>query len=225
MSVKRNFENGFSMIVAYFPAFISCMIGFAQLYMIVSHLEVSIPDAECSLNKNIKKCIRFENTPRRINQLLPWQQHQCIFSACYWNDHKTRFLILWPWPLVWPMALIIKLDLDIVPLNPHAKIQVCMLINSAVSMRRTHRHTHNVKTITPDGLLCIPQLSRKWHTNTSARPTMWDVYSKHMVCSFIGCNTVHCESHQVLQKSMFFGILLYFDIKVLQGLYQPERKN
>ncbi len=51
------------------------------------------------------------------------------------------------------MTLTYKLDLDIHPLDLHAKIQVCMSVRSAGRVRRTHtqthKHTDDVKTITP----------------------------------------------------------------------------
>ena len=41
----------------------------------------------------------------------------------------------------WPLTLTYELDLDILPLDHHAKIQVCMSVRSAVIVV-THRHTH-----------------------------------------------------------------------------------
>ncbi len=46
------------------------------------------------------------------------------------------------------MTLTYELDLDILPLDLHTKIQVRMSIRVAGISRRTHRHTHDVKTIT-----------------------------------------------------------------------------
>ncbi len=46
------------------------------------------------------------------------------------------------------MTLTYELDLDILPLNVHAKIQLCMSVRSAVRVRQTdghtdtHTHTH-----------------------------------------------------------------------------------
>ena len=56
---------------------------------------------------------------------------------------------------LWPMTLTYKLDLDILPLDLHAKIQVCTSVRSVVRVvtdRQTHTHTqtYDVKTITPD---------------------------------------------------------------------------
>ncbi len=52
------------------------------------------------------------------------------------------------------MTLTFELDLDILPLYLHAKIQVCMSVRFAKRVRQTDGHTHrqtdNVKTITPD---------------------------------------------------------------------------
>ncbi len=39
------------------------------------------------------------------------------------------------------MTLTYELDLDILPLNLHAKIQVGMIVRSAVRVRRTYTHT------------------------------------------------------------------------------------
>ncbi len=53
------------------------------------------------------------------------------------------------------MTLIYELDLDILPLDLHAEIQVCMSVCYVRRVGRTHRrtdtqtHTHNAKTITP----------------------------------------------------------------------------
>ena len=50
------------------------------------------------------------------------------------------------------MTLTYELDLEILPLDLHVKIQVCMSVRSAFIVRRTdgqtHRHTHDVKTVT-----------------------------------------------------------------------------
>ena len=51
------------------------------------------------------------------------------------------------------MTLTFELDLDIPPLDLHTKIQVCMSIRLAVRVV-THRHTDDVKTITPDTSQC-----------------------------------------------------------------------
>ncbi len=51
------------------------------------------------------------------------------------------------------MTLTYELDLDILPLDLHAKIQVCMSVRSAVRVvtdGQTDGQTHDVKTITPD---------------------------------------------------------------------------
>ncbi len=42
-----------------------------------------------------------------------------------------------------------ELDLDILPLDLHTKIQVCMSVNSAVRVV-THRKTDDAKTVTPN---------------------------------------------------------------------------
>ena len=50
------------------------------------------------------------------------------------------------------MTLTFELDLDILPLDLHAKIQVCMsvcLVRRVVTHTHTDRQTHNVETITP----------------------------------------------------------------------------
>ena len=49
----------------------------------------------------------------------------------------TLFLTSWPWPLTYDLDL-----LDIISLDLHAKIQVCMSIHSAGIARRTDGHTH-----------------------------------------------------------------------------------
>ena len=49
---------------------------------------------------------------------------------------KKHSLVSWPWPLTY------DLDLDILPFDLHAKIQVCMSIHSYRSMRQMHAQTH-----------------------------------------------------------------------------------
>ncbi len=50
------------------------------------------------------------------------------------------------------MTLTYNLDLDNLPLDLHAKIQVCMSVRLEVRVVTADRHTHkdDVKTITPD---------------------------------------------------------------------------
>ena len=53
---------------------------------------------------------------------------------------------------LWPMTLTYELDLDIFPLDLHAKIQVCMSIHSAGIARRTdtrcqNYYTHHVRDV------------------------------------------------------------------------------
>ncbi len=50
------------------------------------------------------------------------------------------------------MTLTFELGLDILPLDLHAKIQVCMSVRSSVRARHTHTHTQtdHAKTTTPD---------------------------------------------------------------------------
>ncbi len=49
------------------------------------------------------------------------------------------------------MTLTFKLDLDILPLDLHAEIQVCTSVRSAVRARHTHtdRQNDDAKTVTP----------------------------------------------------------------------------
>ena len=47
------------------------------------------------------------------------------------------------------MTLTLKRDLDIHPLDLHAKIQVRMSVRLDDRVRQKDRHTHNAKTITP----------------------------------------------------------------------------
>ncbi len=47
------------------------------------------------------------------------------------------------------MTLTYELDLDILPLDLHAKIEVHMSVCLAGRVRRTHTQTADVKTITP----------------------------------------------------------------------------
>ncbi len=65
------------------------------------------------------------------------------------------------------MTLTYELDLDILQLDLHAKIQVCMSVRSAGIARRTDRHTNDVKTITP------------------ITSETWDVKIENMTCKLI----------------------------------------
>ena len=47
------------------------------------------------------------------------------------------------------MTLTFELDLDILPLDLHAEIQVCTSVRSAVRARQTHTQNDDAKTITP----------------------------------------------------------------------------
>ena len=61
----------------------------------------------------------------------------------HWNTHWNVF---WPRDLdLWPMTLTYKLDLDILPLDLHAEIQVRMsvrLVVRVVTHTQTDRHIH-----------------------------------------------------------------------------------
>ena len=85
-----------------------------------------------------------------IPEFLLWQVDRQA-SQKSMDSHNEHF---WPRDLdLWPMALTFGLELDILPLDIHAKIQVCMSVRSAVRVRRTDGHTDtqtdNAKTITP----------------------------------------------------------------------------
>ncbi len=81
------------------------------------------------------------------HQFLLWQVQGSQKSMKRPNE---RF---WPNDLdLWPMTLTYKLDLDILPLDLHAEIQVRISVRSAVRVvthTQTHTQTHDVKTITP----------------------------------------------------------------------------
>ena len=71
--------------------------------------------------------------------------------------------IFWPHDLdLGPMTLTYELDLDILPLDLNAKIQVRMSVCSEVILRRTHTHTQTdsgdmslTRTCVPFVLLAI----------------------------------------------------------------------
>ncbi len=86
--------------------------------------------------------------------ILPWHlqqwRHQRTPRAILLKGPLKRFLTSWPWP----MTLTYKLDLDILPLDPNAKNQDCLFVRSSARVvtdthTDTHRHTDDVKTITP----------------------------------------------------------------------------
>ena len=88
--------------------------------------------------------------------------HQSISAlkeTMHLNTHWERFLAWWPWPLTY------ELDLDILPFDLNAKIQVCMSVRSAVRVRQTH--THNFKTITPDTSQTWDNSDEYWTTTTT----------------------------------------------------------
>ncbi len=61
------------------------------------------------------------------------------------------------------MTLTFELDLDILPLDLHTEIQVCMSIRLAVRVRRTHRHTdRHTHTQTMSKLLHPTRHSVTW---------------------------------------------------------------
>ncbi len=88
---------------------------------------------------------------------------------------------IWPHDLdLWPMTLIYDFDLDILPLDQHAKIKVCMSVRSVVRVvthRQTDKQTDNVKTITP--IMCNKYLDLAMllhlanHTAHESWPTIW----------------------------------------------------
>ena len=96
--------------------------------------QIYIPQS--SIDK--KKCIRFEYTPRRhIPQSYKW------FTSSLPSISSVRHSII-------EMSINIffdlvtftyELELDILPLDLRAKIQVCMSVPSARIARRTDRHT------------------------------------------------------------------------------------
>ncbi len=92
-----------------------------------------------------KKRIRFENTPHPT--LQPYHSYMVsnVFSFIYyWQPWKNLF---WPRDLdLWPMTLTFEFNLDILPLDLHAKIQVCMSVRFAmrvVTDGQTHTQCQN----------------------------------------------------------------------------------
>ncbi len=87
-----------------------------------------------------KTHICFENTPRRIPaSCIP----ELLLQQALSSQWDVPMHIFWPNDLdLWPMTLTYELDLDILPLELHAKIQVCMSVRSARIVRRTDTHTH-----------------------------------------------------------------------------------
>ena len=103
---------------------------------------------------NTNSLLAFENTPCHIPTshfpaFLLWQVHRRLSEV----NGMSQWTFSWPRDLLWPMSLTYELDLDILPFDPHAKIQVRMSVCSAIILRRTDTQTHtqtdNTKTITP----------------------------------------------------------------------------
>ena len=96
-----------------------------------------------------KKCIRFENTPRRGPTIHIWCR---MYSVSYTIGNPEK--CYWPSDLgLWPMTSNFEPDLDILPLDLNTKIQVCMSVRLAMRVvlyRHTDTHIDDVKTITPD---------------------------------------------------------------------------
>ncbi len=112
-----------------------------------------------------KNHICFENTPRRSPTIHIWcriwsphhkfqigkpvaERQVSSVSVTSWRffcitmmkSHKKN--IFWPSDLdLWPMTLTFELDLDILPLDLHIKIQGCGFDRSALRARYTHRQT------------------------------------------------------------------------------------
>ena len=100
----------------------------------------------------LKKRICFENTPLvavfitviSVSRFFD-SIHEIIDDlqkSFHWNTHWHVF---WPHDLdLWPMTLTSKLDLDILPLNLHAEIQVRMSVRLIVRVvthtQTTHTH-------------------------------------------------------------------------------------
>ncbi len=118
-----------------------------------------------------KKHICFENNPRRSPTIHIW----CRIYYCH-SFHKFQIgepvaggqvssvtvsvtswfllhLILWWHPIEKTffdlVTLTFELDLDNLPLDLHAKIQVCTSFRARQMDRRTERHIDDAKTITP----------------------------------------------------------------------------
>ncbi len=114
------------------------------------------------------------------------------------------------------MTLTYKLDLDILPLDLYAKIQVPMKVRSPRKVRQmhTHRHTDNVKTITRD---------------TSKGCNKDNLFRSHKV---VFSDTKHCLLFQPDiphwgQKLVCFQhskISLTLDTFKWQTMYAPSRK-
>ncbi len=65
----------------------------------------------------------------------------------------------WPGDLdLWPMTLTFKLDLDILPLDLHTKIQGCTFVRSPLRARHTDTHTQTDRETMPK--LLHPSLTR-----------------------------------------------------------------
>ncbi len=109
-----------------------------------------------------------------------------------WNVPLNIFLTSWPWPLTY------KLDLDIIPLDLHAKIPVCMSVRSAVrevtdtntqtmSKLFTHRQCQNYYTRHVTDVVCNKD---KFKTN--------DILT--LLFGFITCFFSHQSYNFHLQK-------------------------
>ncbi len=88
--------------------------------------------------------INRKNTTHHILEFLLLRVHRQGPHIKVNRMSKWRFLTSWPWPLTY------DLDLLTWPRCLEAKIQVSMSVRSLRRARQTHRHTNDVKTVTPD---------------------------------------------------------------------------
>ncbi len=90
---------------------------------------------------------------------------------------------------LWPMTLTYKLDLDILPLDLHAKIQMCMSMYV------------DVKTITPD-------TSETWGVKMKCTPTLDHGWILHMILDRIRFSLFLQTWKECIPTPLFFKIFL-----------------
>ncbi len=106
---------------------------------------------------------------------------ECIQFHTLWATLKNVF---WPSDLdLWPMTLTFKLDLDILPLDLHTEIQVCMSIGLAVRVRRTHtqtdRQTYGLRRLVAHTDVCSLCATRN-RMRAPLAPPIFHTYEKYL---------------------------------------------
>ena len=84
------------------------------------------------------------------------------------------------------MTLVYGLDLDILPLDLHAKIQDCMSICLVGRVRRTHRQTDNARTIIQSADVGCNDTSIDQNITRNSLESVGSTATNVLNCSIVG---------------------------------------